>query len=92
MFQIHDPARGPSIRVDASGRPQEIRDDSGRHVVEALEGVRDETAAYPIERGPRTIFIVRAGGRRLRLVHSIRDGRWSVQELGSIGGDLAVAA
>ena len=60
--------------------------------VNALEAVRDETAAYPVESGPRTVFVVRAGGRRYRLVHLIRDRRWTLEELEATAKGLSAAA
>jgi hypothetical protein len=70
------------VSVDAAGRPLEIREGGQRLAVTALEAVRDETAAYPVASGPRTVFVVRAAQRRYRLVHLLRDGRWTVEELG----------
>lgn len=60
--------------------------------VTALEAIRDETAAYPIAAGPRTVFIVRAQERRYRLVHLLRDRRWTVEELGLPTSGFARAA
>jgi hypothetical protein len=68
--------------VDArSGRPRAVRIGSQRHPVTALESVRQETAAYPLETGPRTVFVVRSQQRRFRLVHLLRGGHWSAEEL-----------
>jgi hypothetical protein len=73
-----------AVAVDgATGRPREIRADGERLTVTGLESVRDETAAYPLESGPRTVFVVRASSRRYRLVHLPRDRRWTVEELGA---------
>jgi len=82
MFQLNMNATGISVSVDAAtGRPREIRAGGERMTVSTLEAVRDETAAYHIESGPRTVFVVRAGGRRFRLVHLLRDRRWTLEEL-----------
>lgn len=85
-------AKTPSVSVDGSGRPREIRADGQRHSVTALESVRDETSAYPMASGPRTVFIVAAGGCRYRLVHLLRDRRWTVERLTAQGALLATAA
>ena len=93
MFQIHTRHPDISVSVDGStGRPREIRAGGERFAVSALEAVRDETAAYPRKSGPRTVFIVRAEGRRYRLVHLIRDRRWTLEELDARGSGLARAA
>ena len=73
-----------SVAVDAAtGRPREIRTDGQRLTVTALESVRDETSAYSLQTGPRTVFVVRAAGRRFRLVHRVHDRRWSIEDLGT---------
>jgi len=72
----------PTVAVDGiTGRPREIRADGERLAVTSLESVRDETAAYPLELGPRTVFVVTASGRHFRLIHHLRDRRWTVEEL-----------
>ncbi len=80
------------VSVDAAGRPLEIREGGRRLTVTALEAVRDETAAYPVASGPRTVFVVRAAQRRYRLVHLLRDGHWTVEELGRGERRLSTAA
>jgi hypothetical protein len=83
----------PDVSADSlTGRPHEIRAAGQRLAVTALESVRDETAAYPIETGPRTVFVVQARDRRYRLVHLIRDRRWTVEELGGSAAGLSHAA
>jgi hypothetical protein len=73
-----------SVSVDtATGRPREIRTNGQRLAVTALESVRDETSAYSLRTGPRTVFVVHAAGRRFRLVHQLRDRRWSIEDLGT---------
>ena len=49
------------------GRPRSIRMARERVPVIEIANVRDELAAYPIERGPRRIFEVRTPDARLRL-------------------------
>ncbi len=81
------------VSVDgASGRPRAIRSNGEQIVLTSLDAVRDETAAYPLETGPRTVFIVRAQERRYRLVHLLRDGSWTVEELAPPTVGLADAA
>jgi hypothetical protein len=83
MFN-RDIGRPPEVgTVDAPlGRPRSIRVGDQRLTVTAVEAMRDETAAYPPESGPRQVFRVRAHHRRFRLIHALRDGRWTVEELG----------
>jgi hypothetical protein len=81
------------VSVDgASGRPREIRAEGQRHAVTSLDAIRDETAAYPPETGPRRVFLVRSHERRYRLVHLLRDGRWTVEELRGAEGTFSSAA
>ncbi len=72
------------VSVDtATGRPREIRADGRRLAVTALESVRDETSAYSLQTGPRTVFVVHAAGRRYRLIHQLDDRRWTIEDLGT---------
>ena len=91
MFNLN--ATSPSVAVDArSGRPREIRAHGQRLAVTALESVRDETAAYPVEFGPRTVFVVTTADRRYRLVHLLNERRWTVEELDTSSSGLSRAA
>jgi hypothetical protein len=73
-----------SVSVDSdTGRPREIRTDGQRLAVTALESVRDETSAYSLRTGPRTVFVVHAAGHRFRLVHRLDDRRWIIEDLGT---------
>ena len=73
-----------SVSVDTTtGRPREIRTDGQRLAVTALESVRDETLAYSLRTGPRTVFVVHAAGRRYRLTHRLDDRRWTIEDLGT---------
>ena len=91
MFSLN--AITSDVSVDGlTGRPREIRADGQRVPVTALESVRDETAAYPVETGPRTTFIVQARDRRYRLVHLLRDRRWTIEELDRSSAGLSQAA
>ena len=70
------------VAVDRrTGRPREVRAAGERRAVTDLESVRNETAAYPFETGPRRVFVVRAQERRYRLVHLVDEERWTVEEL-----------
>jgi hypothetical protein len=81
-----------TVATDNAGRPREIRMEGERLRVTGLESVRAETAAYPVETGPRTVFVVTAAGRRYKLVHLLRARRWTVEPLGPGQTDLASAA
>jgi hypothetical protein len=84
MLSIETLSPGLNVTVDRhSDRPREFRINGHRLVVTALEAVRDETAAYPLDTGPRTVFVVRSGWHRYRLVHLLRDRRWTIEELPS---------
>lgn len=91
MFNLTPASQDVSVD-GTTGRPREIRAGGIRLPVTALETVRDETAAYPLESGPRTVFVVRARDRRYRLIHLLRDERWTVEELSPSGSGLAEAA
>jgi len=93
MFQTFADAPAVGVTVDAAtGRPCQIHSAGERLTITALEAVRDETAAYPAGWGPRTVFVVRAGERRYRLVHQIRARRWTLEPLAETGSGLASAA
>ena len=81
MFNLIPAATSVSVDT-ATGRPREIRTDGQRLAITALESVRDETSAYPLESGPRTVFVVRAAERRFRLIHQLDDRRWTIEDLG----------
>ena len=63
------------------GRPRSIRVAHERVPVIEIANVRDELAAYPVERGPRRIFEVRTADARLRLSYEKRRRRWFLQGL-----------
>ncbi len=82
-----------SVSVDAAtGRPREIRTEGRRRSVTALESVRDETSAYPLQTGPRTVFVVRADDHRYRLIHRLDDRSWTIEDLGGWRAALAQVA
>ena len=85
------PGEGLSVR-HSLGRPREIRAGDRRLPVTSMEVVRDETAAYPTDAGPRTVFVVRSHDQRFRLVHLHRHRLWTVEALGpSAEGSMAAA-
>lgn len=90
MFNLSPSDR--RVEVDASGRPRSVHATGRWQVVSAIEAVRDETAAYPIASGPRTVFVVKAGGGRYRLVHLLRHRRWTVERVDDADSPLARAA
>lgn len=63
------------------GRPRSIRVAQERVPVIEIANVRDELAAYPVERGPRRIFEVRTPDARLRLSFEKRRRRWLLEGL-----------
>jgi hypothetical protein len=72
------------VRVRADwfdGRPREVTLAGRRvRVVEVL-GVRDESAAFPVVTGPRTLFDVETADARMTLVFRHRSRRWTIEEL-----------
>jgi len=69
------------------GRPRELTWDGVRLPVLELVGVRDETAAFPVMTGPRTIFEVDTTVARFTLAYRHRSRRWTIEGL-----DRAAAA
>jgi hypothetical protein len=63
------------------GRPRSIRVADEDVPVTNIDHVRDELAAYPVDRGPRRIFEVRTPDARLRLTFEHRRRRWLVEGL-----------
>lgn len=61
------------------GRPRSIRLGTDEVPVLRIEQVRDESAAYPVEFGPRTIFDVSTPDARLRLTFEHRRRRWLLE-------------
>lgn len=75
-----------------TGRPRTVRAAGDLMDVLEIERVRDESKAYPIAEGPRTLFVVRTGSARLRLAFGHRDRRWSVVGVDPMGDTLPAAA
>ena len=62
-------------------RPLSVQMGDRQLTVRGLEAVRDETAAYPAERGPRITFLLETDGGQASLVFDGRDRRWFVEAL-----------
>ena len=62
-------------------RPAAVRVAGRELTVTAVDAVRDETAAYPAERGPRVTFLVESSGGQATLVYDPRGRRWFVEAL-----------
>ena len=78
------------VRVRADwfdGRPREVTLDGRRQRVLEVLGVRDESSAYPVVTGPRTLFEVETADARMTLAFRHRSRKWTVE-----GVDLANAA
>ncbi len=75
-----------------SGTPRTIRAAGDVIPVLELERVRDESRAYPVATGPRTIFVVRTPSARLRLSFTHRDRSWAVVGVDPIGSPVRLAA
>lgn len=62
-------------------RPLSVQMGERQLTVRGLEAVRDETAAYPADRGPRITFLVETDAGQASLVFDGRDRRWFVEAL-----------
>jgi hypothetical protein len=70
------------VRTDwFDGRPRELEWAGRRLPILEIVGVRDETSAFPVVVGPRTIFDVQTRGARLKLAYRHRSRRWTVEGL-----------
>jgi hypothetical protein len=71
-----------SVRADwFDGRPREVTLHGRRLRVLEVLGVRDESAAFPVVTGPRTLFEVETADARLKLAYRHRSRRWTVEAL-----------
>lgn len=62
-------------------RPSSIRFGDRQVEVRSLEGVRDETAAWPEGRGPRVTYLLSTTSGQAALVFDGRRRRWYVAAL-----------
>ena len=70
------------VRADwFDGRPREITWNTRRVRVTEVVRVREETSAFPVMVGPRTIFEVETPLARLTLSYRHRSRRWSIEGL-----------
>lgn len=70
------------VRADwFDGRPREITWNTRRVPVTEVLRVREETSAFPVMVGPRTIFEVETPLARLTLSYRHRSRRWSIEGL-----------
>jgi hypothetical protein len=91
MIEVHPMEVG--VACDPfSGRPRSVRIGPDDIRVVAVERIRDESAAYPLSEGPRTVFVVRTRRARLKLAFRHRDRRWLMEAIDPIQPQLAVAA
>ena len=79
-------SRVAPVRVDVrtdwfEGRPQEVLWGDQRLPVTAVAAVRDESSAYPVVVGPRTIFEVETPLARLTLSFRHRSRSWAIEGL-----------
>lgn len=63
------------------GRPRSIVLGDETVPIVSVDAVRREVAAYPVERGPRTVFEVSTSEARLRLVFEHHRRRWLLEAL-----------
>jgi len=75
-----------------TGRPRTVRMGADLQRIVRIERVRDESAAYPIAVGPRTLFDIRTPAARLRLAFEHRSRRWLVEGLDTKPDLLAAVA
>jgi hypothetical protein len=62
-------------------RPATVRVGGRQLTVTALDAIRDETAAYPADRGPRITYLVETNAGQASLVYDGRQRRWFVDAL-----------
>ena len=70
------------VRADwFDGQPREITWNARRVRVTRILGVREETSAFPVVVGPRTIFQVQTPIARMTLSYRHRTRRWCIEGL-----------
>ena len=68
------------VRADwFDGRPRELTWDGERLPIREVLAVRDETAAFPVMTGPRTLFEVSTRVARFSLSFRHRSRRWTIE-------------
>lgn len=70
------------VRTDwFDGRPTQVTWGDRRLPVVSVASVREESSAYPVVVGPRTVFEVETPAARLTLSYRHRTRRWSIEGL-----------
>jgi len=70
------------VRADwFDGRPRELTWAGQRVPVQHIDAIRDETAAYPVMTGPRTLFEVTTQVARFSLAFRHRSRRWTIESI-----------
>ena len=72
------------VRVRADwfdGRPREVTLRGRRLQVLEVLGVRDESSAFPVVTGPRTLFEVETADARMKLAFRHRSRKWTLEEV-----------
>ncbi|HLX34693.1 MAG TPA: hypothetical protein VKR30_05550 [Candidatus Limnocylindrales bacterium] len=73
------------VRADwFDGRPREVEWAGRRLPVREIVSVRDETAAFPVMTGPRTLFEVSTEVATFSLSFRHRSRRWTIEGLDRI--------
>jgi hypothetical protein len=67
------------------GRPVEVAWGDDRLPVTRLNLIREESSAFPVVVGPRTVFEVETPRARLTLAYRHRTRRWSIEGLEETG-------
>jgi hypothetical protein len=70
------------VRADwFDGRPRELTWAGQRLPVQHIVGIRDESAAYPVMTGPRTLFEVETQVASFTLSFRHRSRRWTIESI-----------
>ncbi len=70
------------VRTDwFNGRPRELEWAGRRLPIVEVVGVREETSAFPVVVGPRTVFDVQTPRARMKLAFRHRSRRWTIEGL-----------
>ena len=73
------------VRADwFDGRPREVTWRGRRLPILSITAVRDETAAFPVITGPRTLFEVATSVARFTLSYRHRTRRWTIESLDEV--------
>jgi len=73
------------VRADwFDGRPRELTWAGQRVPVQHIDAIRDETAAYPVMTGPRTLFEVTTQVARFSLAFRHRSRRWTIESIDEV--------